>query len=202
MPGALNLERFASISAELARSPSRDAVLQREGVSLEEWLDTQELWMTRMAGEARRQHFALSQRFSDLYAAHRAKFEEARAAPKPQPVRRPPQTIGRGVAAIPFAGQVAPPPPVAGPPVSSPAPSGPYTTRLSVQQLAALRAELTVTPELEHGKVRERFGLTEVTWSLEETYWQKQLKDPEIFARYLHVFKYYRGLLQSGSANG
>jgi hypothetical protein len=189
MSGPLNLDRFASIAAELAQSSSRDEVLAREGVSLEVWLETQELWMTRMASEARRGRYALSQRYGVLYAEHRTHMAEGRKAAASSPVAPPRRYIapqGAALAPIPLAA----------------APSGPYVTRLSVQQLAALRAELTVTPEKDHPQVRERFGLTEATWSLEETHWQKELKDPAIFAKYLHVFKYYRGLLQPGSPNG
>jgi hypothetical protein len=69
------------------------------------------------------------------------------------------------------------------------------SARLTVEQLAALRAELTNVPESEHVAARERFGLDEAAWAQEEAYWQRELAaDKTLFARYVRHFQYCRSL--------
>jgi hypothetical protein len=93
---------------------------------------------------------------------------------------------------------VAPPPSMGGPPASVPAPSrGAYTSRLTLEQLAAMRAEIASAPDAEQTGVMQRFGLDAATWEEEETHWQRRLAgDQELFKRYLRQFQYCRSLLQ------
>jgi hypothetical protein len=95
-----------------------------------------------------------------------------------------------------------PPPPVSHPSGSyaappSVAPPSSYAARLTVEQLAAMRAEVATAPEAEHAGVFERFGLDPATLELEEAHWQRRLaREPDLFQRYLRQFQYCRSLLQ------
>jgi hypothetical protein len=203
----LGLERYAAIGAELVRAPSREAVLAREGISLDVWLATQELWLSRMAGEVRRGRFILSQRYLALFALCRARLDPSPLATGPV-AESPPERQGMA-AAIQEARPVPAPPEL----VPSDGPDhhpelradwasldpGSFRTRLSLEQLAALRAELSCATEGDHARVRESFGLDEGIWLLEEIHWQNELTDPHLFARYLQLYKYYRALLRPPS---
>ncbi len=84
------------------------------------------------------------------------------------------------------------------PPASIPRPpaSQAYVARLSVDQLAAMRAELAVSPEAEHAATRLRFGLDDATWVLEEAHWQKRFaQDKSLFDTYVKRFQYFRALM-------
>jgi hypothetical protein len=68
--------------------------------------------------------------------------------------------------------------------------------RLSVDQLAAMRAELALAPESEHAAVRLRFGLDDGTWPHEEAHWQRKFAaDKDLFQTYVKRFQYFRALL-------
>jgi len=87
--------------------------------------------------------------------------------------------------------------PVSALPLPPSAPSGYYATRLTLEQLAAMRAEIANAPDAEQPDVMQRFGLDPVTWEEEETHWQRRLAgDQELFKRYLRQFQYCRSLLQ------
>ena len=54
MEPALDLERFAALSAELESGASKDELCAREGISVEALTSAQELWLGKMAEEVRR----------------------------------------------------------------------------------------------------------------------------------------------------
>lgn len=130
--------------------------------------------------------------------------------PSAPSVPAPPSSVPTSVRGVPSSRPyVEPPAPVSAPlssaPRVPPAPvssagrmgGGLHVARLTVEQLAAMRAELATSPEAEHMAVRQRFGLDDSTWELEEAYWQRQLaSDKDLFARYLRSFQYCRSLLQ------
>jgi hypothetical protein len=67
---------------------------------------------------------------------------------------------------------------------------------LTLEQLAAMRAEIGLAAESEQPAVMQRFGLDRATWEDEETHWQRKLAgDQELFKRYLKQFQYCRSLL-------
>jgi hypothetical protein len=134
----------------------------------------------------------LAQKYAALYQAAQVRLAKAAALPPPPK----PREISKEVVvhAIPIAA----PPPIAPGRTAAPAP-GPmsYSARLSVEQLAALRAEILVSGEPQHAAIRQRFGLDEATWALEEAHWQRRLaRDEDLFKRYLRQFQYCRALLK------
>jgi hypothetical protein len=93
MKPALPLDRFASIAAEIDCVRSRDEVLTREGLTPEVWEAVKEFWLERMAHEAARGRYALSQRYTQLYAEHR-RAHEVRLYPKTRVPKPPTSTDG------------------------------------------------------------------------------------------------------------
>jgi hypothetical protein len=68
---------------------------------------------------------------------------------------------------------------------------------LTLEQLAAMRAEIAMAPDAEQPGVMQRFGLDPTTWEQEEAHWQRRLAgDQDLFKRYLRQFQYCRSLLQ------
>jgi hypothetical protein len=221
MPQAMRLERFAELTARMQAGEKRSDVLASAQVDEEHWEHSQQFWMGKMADEAARNRFALSRRYAALFGAAQARLTKAAAA---RPTR--PRLRGASGPVIVHPIPVAPPPlapipPVPPAPVSVPAvvpasvstsPPGSipgrsftplpasipsYGARLTVEQLAAMRAEIAVAPEAEHPAVLQRFGLDATTWDLEEQHWQRRLAaDKDLFARYLRQFQYCRSLLQ------
>jgi hypothetical protein len=105
--------------------------------------------------------------------------------PPPAAVVPPPASLGPHSSVVPPAA------------VPAPVPVRAYAARLTVEQLAAMRAEVATSPETDHPAVIQRFGLDASTWPLEEAHWQKRLaQDPDLFQRYLRQFQYCRSLLQ------
>jgi hypothetical protein len=101
----------------------------------------------------------------------------------PMPIRTP--------LPIPASGSV-PAPASRTPSVLPPAPGAP---RLTLEQFAAMRAELVLAPEPEHPAIVGRYGLAGEAWAAEEQQWQRLLaSDRAIFERYLQRFQYMRGL--------
>jgi hypothetical protein len=212
MPQALRLDRFAELSARMASGEKKSDVLASAQVDDAHWDASQQFWLGKMAAEASRQKFALSLKYAGFYRAAMTRLTKAAAERKVARKREaPPQQVV--VHAIP----VAPPPPApvvlppssvrpAGPPLPvspppsvAPPPSAAYAARLSVEQLAAMRAEVATSAETEHPGIFQRFGLDGATWELEEAHWQRRLaKDPDLFQRYLRQFQYCRSLLQRG----
>jgi hypothetical protein len=207
-PPALHLGVFAELNARISAGGKRSDVLAEAKVDPEHWEASQEFWLGRMAEEASRERYALTMKYTALYQAALTRWSQAQAQARlAKPVRRvAPFDANRVVV---HAAPAVPPRPAPGssdvPPASNAPPSvappsrapAPHVARLTVEQLAAMRAELATSPEAEHPAVRTRFGLDDLTWELEEAHWQRQLAvDQELFARYLKRFQYCRSLLQ------
>ena len=122
----LGLERFAALSADIESGAARDEVIAREGLSAEQWTRTQESWLGKMAEEASRKRFELTNRYNSAFVAQRRGADGGRRPGKkkkgaPIEAAAPP----RIAAAPPF---VAPPPSFVAPPppfVSTLAPAAP-----------------------------------------------------------------------------
>jgi hypothetical protein len=199
-PQALNLAVFAELTARMAVGAKRSDVLAEAKVDVERWEASQQFWLTKMADEAARDRYALSMKYAALYqeALTRitAQTAQAKKAVKRRAVVEPNRVVVHAAPAVP-----AQPAPVAVAPgvPSTRAPAAPvaHVARLTVEQLAAMRAELATSPDAEHTAVRQRFGLDEATWALEEAHWQRKLAvDKDLFGRYLKRFQYCRSLLQ------
>jgi hypothetical protein len=207
MPQPLRLELFAELTSRMASGETRSAVLESAKIDESHWDLSQQFWLAKMADDAKSSRFGVAQKYADLYKAAQARLAKAAALPPPPKPRELSKEIV--VHAIPL-----PPPSVPGPPSapgsapgsgpgsapgSAPRSSGPisYSARLSLEQLAALRAEILVSPEAQHAAIKQRFGLDEATWALEEGHWQRRLaKDDDLYKRYLRQFQYCRALLQ------
>ncbi len=133
MEPALDLERFAALSAELESGASKDALCAREGISVEALGAAQELWLGKMAEEAARKRFDLTNRYNAAFVAKRRALDggkrggrsaaraqaqgDAGKAARP-PLAAPPPMAG--AAPPPMAGMpsfVGAPPLVAAPPI-------------------------------------------------------------------------------------
>jgi hypothetical protein len=137
----LALERFAALSADIESGAARDEVIAREGLSVEAWTRAQESWLGRMADEAARKRFDLTNRYNSAFVAQRRAeggFRRAankkKAPPRPgihAPADAPPASVAAPpsfVAAPAFAPQMpsfmvapapaAPPPPVVAEPAA------------------------------------------------------------------------------------
>jgi hypothetical protein len=92
---------------------------------------------------------------------------------------------------------VVPPPASLGAAPLPPPPVGNYTARLTLEQLAAMRAEIALAAEADQPGVMQRFGLDRAGWEQEESHWQRRLAgDQNLFKQYLRQFQYCRSLLQ------
>lgn len=166
--------------------------------------------VTRLAGrqeeEARRAPRRYRPADAEKVVVYAAPALPAQAAPQaPAPVVAsaaavaPPGSVAPPASVSRFP-SIASPPSVSQPPSVAPPPSVSrvsHVARLTVEQLAAMRAELATAPDSEHAAVRQRFGLDDRTWELEEAHWQGRLAtDKDLFARYLKSFQYCRSLLQ------
>ncbi|HEY3818792.1 MAG TPA: hypothetical protein VGL81_16590 [Polyangiaceae bacterium] len=221
MPEPISLERFAELTARMTSGGKRDDVLKAADVDEALWDMSQQYWMGKMAAEAGRDRFSLAQRYGTLYKTAVARLSGIpmklpRYPRKPQaqvvvhgvPAATP--SVGRITGAPPAPASVRPsagsplsaavvPPPASLGPLSAPPPSavlGHYTARLTLEQLAAMRAEIGLAAEAEHPAVMQRFGLDPTAWEHEETHWQRKLAgDQDLFKRYLKQFQYCRSLL-------
>jgi len=192
MPQPLRLELFAELTARIASGQKRSDALATAKVDEAQWDLSQQFWLAKMADDAARDRFALAQKFAALCKAAEARLAKAAALPPPpKPRERSKEVV---VHAIPMAA----PPPVEPARVAAPAPApAAYSARLSVEQLAAMRAEILVSAEAQQASVKQRFGLDEATWALEEAHWQRRLaQDEDLFKRYLRQFQYCRALLK------
>src|SRR5689334_1162696 len=79
-PG-IELERFARLSAELDAGAARDGILEREGLSLDAWTAAQEAWLKKLADEASRKRFALTNRYNKAFVARRREIESGARGP-------------------------------------------------------------------------------------------------------------------------
>ncbi len=207
MPQPLSLERYAELTARMTSGEKRSDVLASAQIDLETWESSQQYWLGKMAAEAGRERYSLAQRYGVLF-----KTAQARLSGAPMKLARwSPRGKQAVVQAIPQApvptapvGAAAPPAPLpsspaaAAPPPPFAAPSGAaYKAHLTMEQLAAMRAEIATASEAEQPAVMQRFGLDSTTWELEEAHWQRRLAgDQDLFKRYLRQFQYCRSLLQ------
>jgi hypothetical protein len=186
MPPPLRLELFAELGARLARGEKLSDVLAAAKVAPEHWDESQQFWLGRMADEAARNRFALNLRHAKLMKAAEARL----SAPKARLTARRGAPIDVKKAVV-----YAAPTPSAAPTAAA----RPHVARLTVEQLAAMRAELATSPEDQHAAIRQRFGLDEAATPLEEAHWQRRfVDDPALFQRYVRQFQYCRSLLQRG----
>ena len=205
----MSLERYAELTARMTSGEKRSDVLESVHIDLETWEASQQYWLGKMAAEAGRERYSLAQRYGVLF-----KTAQARLLGIPMKLPRWPtrakQVVVRAIPAVPVSapqGVAAAPPPPSSPSVTpsvvaSVAPPGPppsvtgYTARLTLEQLAAMRAEIALAPEAEQPGVMSRFGLDATTWEQEEAHWQRRLAgDQDLFKRYLRQFQYCRSLL-------
>ncbi len=121
----LAIERFATMSADIEAGGARDEVLAREGLSLAAWTRAQESWLGKMADEAARKRFELTNRYNAAFVAQRRSLDGS--------ARRAEQKNKKGPIAAPAKVALASPPFVAPPPsfvapgpafVAPPAPFG------------------------------------------------------------------------------
>lgn len=128
----LGLERFAAMSADIESGAARDEVIGREGLSIEAWTRAQESWLGKMADEASRKRFELTNRYNSAFVAQRrseggarrvgkkkgARVEPASPAAAPAPVPAVPSFVAAAPAFV------APPPSFVAPPsfIASPPP--------------------------------------------------------------------------------
>lgn len=74
----LALERFAALSADIEAGSARDEVIAREGLSIEAWTRAQESWLGKMAEEAARKRFELTNRYNTAFVAQRRSHDGGR----------------------------------------------------------------------------------------------------------------------------
>jgi hypothetical protein len=210
MPQPMSLERYAELTARMACGEKRSDVLESVHIDIETWEASQQYWLEKMAAEAGRERYSLAQRYGALF-----KTAQQRALGIPLKLARWParskKVVIHAIPATPAAapqGAVAAPPPLpsspsalsppsAPRPVPPPSSLGAYTARLTLEQLAAMRAEIGMAPDAEQPGVMQRFGLDPATWEQEEAHWQRRLAgDQDLFKRYLRQFQYCRSLLQ------
>lgn len=135
----LDLERFAALSADIEAGTARDEVIAREGLTVAAWTRAQESWLGKMAEEAGRKRFELTNRYNTAFVAQRrshdgaarraskskgARVEAAKVAPVPPPIASAPAFVAAvppPIAAAPA--YVAPPSIAAAPAVVTPAPA-------------------------------------------------------------------------------
>lgn len=201
MPQPMSLERYAELSARMASGQKRDDVLKSTDIDEATWETSQQYWLGKMADEAGRDKYSLAQRYGVLFKAAQAVVDGTAGRPmKRLPPRSKRQVV---VHAMPVAPPKAPAPAAAAPlsPAGATAPHASiatsYSARLTVEQLAAMRAEIATAPDGDQPAVLQRFGLDSISWEKEEAHWQRKLAlDEALFKRYLRQFQYCKSLLQ------
>jgi hypothetical protein len=107
MDPAIDLERFAALSAELDAGTTREELCKREGISLEDWTRAQETWLARLADDTARKRFELTNRYNDAFVARRRALAHGPRATSPRrAAKRAEAQPGAPIA------EIAPPPPV------------------------------------------------------------------------------------------
>jgi hypothetical protein len=223
MPQPVSLERYAELTARITSGEKRDEVLKSVHLDLETWEMSQQFWLGKMATEAGRDRYSLAQRYGLLFKTAQARLLGLPMKLPRYPQRNKQQKAvvvhaiptapasasslsARPPPPVPPPGSAAPPPPapaVVPPPASlGPAPLPPqsvstYAARLTLEQLAAMRAEIALAAEADQPGVMQRFGLDRASWEQEESHWQRRLAgDQDLFKQYLRQFQYCRSLLQ------
>ena len=87
MEPAVELERFAALSAEIEAGAARDEVCAREGISVEAWTGAQEMWLARMAEETAAKRFELTNRYNAAFVARRLALQDGKRKPANKPFR-------------------------------------------------------------------------------------------------------------------
>src|SRR6478609_1644221 len=72
MEPAVELERFAALSAEIEAGAARDEV------SVEAWTGAQEAWLSRMAEETAAKRFDLTNRYNAAFVARRLALQDGK----------------------------------------------------------------------------------------------------------------------------
>src|SRR5687767_2732719 len=83
MDALLPLERFAALSAEIESGSPRDAVLDREGLSPEQWAAFEAMWRARIEDDISHGSFELTNRYNAAFVASRAALRYGTPAPEP-----------------------------------------------------------------------------------------------------------------------
>lgn len=199
--GPMPVERYAELAAEIDVTQDRDAVLGREGLSLEGWLGAQEHWLGRFGDEAAHRRFGLAQRYGQLYLTARVRLQKARDAgrrPGDRPIDVRAERIDLSQATSPAPVAVVETPLAAG--LGSAQVAGVSTgPRLTLAQYAGLAAEIAVAPERQT-EILGRYGFDEASFGREHQSWQVLFAgDQARFADYLAHFRHYRDWFLGGS---
>lgn len=199
--GPLPVERYAELAAEIDVTQDRAAVLEREGLSIEAWLSTQEHWLGRFGDEAAHRRFGLAQRYGQHYLTARVRVQKARDAgrrPGERPIDVHAERIDLSQATSPAPVAVVETPLAAG--LGSAQVVGVSTgPRLTLAQYAGLAAEIAVAPERQ-SEILGRYGFDEASFGREHQSWQVLFAgDQARFADYLAHFRHYRDWFLGGS---
>jgi hypothetical protein len=97
----LGLERFAALSADIDSGAARDEVIAREGLSMEAWTRAQESWLGKMADEASRKRFELTNRYNSAFVAQRRSEGGVRRSGKKRAPRVEPASVAAAPAPAP-----------------------------------------------------------------------------------------------------
>jgi hypothetical protein len=205
MSQTLSLERFAELTVRMTSGETRSDVLKAAEIDEATWEASQAYWLGKMANEAGRDRYSLAQRYGVVFQAAQVRLGKA----KPKSTRKRATAGAKRVvvhampvsppvpAAIPSSGGPSVPPASLSGPSLPPSSIGGYAARLTLEQLAAMRAEIATAEDGEQPNVLQRFGLDTSTWEKEEAHWQRKLAlDEALFKRYLRQFQYCKSLLQ------
>lgn len=113
MEPAIDIERFAALSAEIDAGAQREELCAREGITVDAWTQTQEAWLSKMADETAQKRFALTNRYN-------VAFVERRRALTHGDRRGPSKRARPTAAAAPSVPPAAAPAPIAPPPIQVP----------------------------------------------------------------------------------
>ena len=160
MEPAIDIERFAALSAELDAGAQRDELCAREGISTDDWTQVQEAWLSKLADDTARKRYVLTNRYNAAFVERRRALTYGdRPAPgrRARPARPAPPKSAPPPAEQPAA--VAPPPPIQVPSYavrselgvdmgSSPGVAPPIVAPPPVAQPSYARAEAPVAPPM------------------------------------------------------
>ncbi|WP_437972193.1 hypothetical protein WMF04_24135 [Sorangium sp. So ce260] len=133
MGTVVTIERYAEMRAEMDTGMLRDEVLARTGLTIDDWVDTQQTWLERMGTELERGRFELTNRYTQAFLERQRALQAAAVpAPAPATAASPPPSatttpLPLSVAQPPLPVVVAPVPPMpaASSPIAAP-PSSPF----------------------------------------------------------------------------
>ncbi|AUX43642.1 uncharacterized protein SOCE26_050940 [Sorangium cellulosum] len=127
MGTVVTLERYAEMRAEMDTGMLRDEVLARTGLTIDDWIDTQQTWLERMGTELERGRFELTNRYTQAFLERQRALQ---AAAVPAPVPAPASSPVPSATTTPLPLSIAPPMPpvVVAPVLPLPAISSPFAT--------------------------------------------------------------------------